>query len=201
MRGIRMDLAGQRFNRFRVVRFWRKNKHHQSTWLCRCDCGNTRIIRGGDLTSGNTKSCGCLAAKINELGNRYERLVIIAEAETVNSNAMWLCKCDCGNETVVSGSNLRSGSTKSCGCLGIDKNSARQGNKNPAYIDGSHYGWGAKEQKEFAESIRKRDNYTCQECGKTQDEQLKEFGSRLSVHHKDGNHFDNRDENATTLCA
>lgn len=28
----------------------------------------------------------------------------------------WLCKCDCGNETVVEGGNLRSGHTKSCGC-------------------------------------------------------------------------------------
>jgi len=30
---------------------------------------------------------------------------------------MWLCQCDCGNEVTVSGNNLRSGNTKSCGCL------------------------------------------------------------------------------------
>lgn len=29
---------------------------------------------------------------------------------------MWLCQCKCGNEVVVSGSNLKSGNTKSCGC-------------------------------------------------------------------------------------
>lgn len=30
---------------------------------------------------------------------------------------MWKCKCDCGNEHVVSGGNLKSGDVKSCGCL------------------------------------------------------------------------------------
>ena len=30
---------------------------------------------------------------------------------------MWLCKCQCGNELIVSASNLKSGNTKSCGCL------------------------------------------------------------------------------------
>ena len=29
----------------------------------------------------------------------------------------WLCKCDCGNETIVNSSNLRKNHTKSCGCL------------------------------------------------------------------------------------
>lgn len=28
------------------------------TWLCRCDCGNLKYIRGSSLKSGNTKSCG-----------------------------------------------------------------------------------------------------------------------------------------------
>ena len=31
--------------------------------------------------------------------------------------AQWLCKCDCGKKLVVLGKNLRSGHTKSCGCL------------------------------------------------------------------------------------
>lgn len=31
----------------------------------------------------------------------------------------WLCKCDCGNETIVSTDKIISGSTKSCGCLKI----------------------------------------------------------------------------------
>lgn len=29
-------------------------------WVCRCECGNYRTVRGHDLTTGNTKSCGCM---------------------------------------------------------------------------------------------------------------------------------------------
>ncbi len=176
-----------------------KSVNNKSMWLCKCDCGNMVTVRSASLRSGNTKSCGCIKKK-DEIGNRYERLAIIAEAEMVNGIAMWLCKCGCGNETIVSGRNLRYGGTKSCGCWGIDKSSAQRGNKNHAYIHGRDCGFGTKEQREFHEHIRERDNYTCRECGKTQEQELTEAGQRLSVHHKDGDHFHNVDENAVTLC-
>ena len=51
-------------------------------------------------------------------GNKYERLTVIEFAGVGKENrAMWRCKCDCGNEVVVSGKSLRSGNTRSCGCL------------------------------------------------------------------------------------
>ena len=34
---------------------------------------------------------------------------------------MWLCRCDCGNETTVFSGYLRNGDTKSCGCFNIDR--------------------------------------------------------------------------------
>lgn len=36
-----------------------------------------------------------------------------------DKRAHWKCRCDCGNESIVNGSKLRSGHTKSCGCIGI----------------------------------------------------------------------------------
>lgn len=55
---------------------------------------------------------------IDETGNRYGRLVVIERAGSVpNGPARWLCKCDCGKEATVKGSDLRRGSTRSCGCL------------------------------------------------------------------------------------
>lgn len=51
-------------------------------------------------------------------GKRYGKLVVIARVENRGKKTMWRCKCDCGRETVVSGSNLHSGNTESCGCLG-----------------------------------------------------------------------------------
>lgn len=51
-------------------------------------------------------------------GCRFGSLVVKAKAPTQNRRAMWLCKCDCGNETVVRGAHLRTGAIVSCGCVG-----------------------------------------------------------------------------------
>lgn len=54
-------------------------------------------------------------------GMRFGRLVVIEPTNERKKGAvLWVCKCDCGNETVVNGSNLRRGDTKSCGCLHKD---------------------------------------------------------------------------------
>lgn len=57
---------------------------------------------------------------IDHSGERFGRLTVLkrvyVEQKGHRSHAYWLCKCDCGNETVVDGSNLRRGTTKSCGC-------------------------------------------------------------------------------------
>lgn len=53
---------------------------------------------------------------IDLTGLRYGRLVVIAKAERRGNMLTWLCRCDCGNETIVYGNNLRRGLTQSCGC-------------------------------------------------------------------------------------
>lgn len=50
-------------------------------------------------------------------GKRFGRLTVIDRLPTVNKRVMWLCKCDCGNETPVDSQNLRYGHTQSCGCI------------------------------------------------------------------------------------
>lgn len=60
--------------------------------------------------------------KIDLTGQRFERLTVIKEAPKRKKSSMWLCKCDCGNSSVVSVSDLRRGHTKSCGCLRADMN-------------------------------------------------------------------------------
>ena len=50
-------------------------------------------------------------------GRKFGRLTVIREAERKNPvRRYWLCRCQCGRETVVDGSHLISGHTKSCGC-------------------------------------------------------------------------------------
>jgi hypothetical protein len=60
--GKLIDLTGQRFGRLVVVSCAGKKKQRLQ-WLCRCDCGNEKIIRATSLTSGNTTSCGCIQVK------------------------------------------------------------------------------------------------------------------------------------------
>lgn len=52
----------------------------------------------------------------DKTGRRFGRLTAIKYV----GNRMWLCKCDCGNETVVYGGSLNSGTSHSCGCLGTE---------------------------------------------------------------------------------
>ena len=53
-------------------------------------------------------------------GERYGRLTIIREVEPAGSShkrvRRFLCRCDCGNEIICRLPNLKSGTTKSCGC-------------------------------------------------------------------------------------
>lgn len=49
---------------------------------------------------------------------RFGRLVALwPQNKDKRGLYLWLCLCDCGRETVVRGSDLREGKTKSCGCL------------------------------------------------------------------------------------
>lgn len=59
----RNSLAGIAFDRLTVICSAGKNHHQQQMWLCECECGNEVIVRQSNLTSGNTRSCGCLKIK------------------------------------------------------------------------------------------------------------------------------------------
>jgi hypothetical protein len=55
----RLDLVGKRFGRWTVLRC-AASRWNDSCWLCRCDCGAERVVTGGRLASGRSRSCGCL---------------------------------------------------------------------------------------------------------------------------------------------
>ncbi len=55
-------------------------------------------------------------------GVRFGRLKVIERAESpVKLKTAWRCRCDCGNFLIVITGSLRSGNTKSCGCLNRDQ--------------------------------------------------------------------------------
>ena len=56
--------------------------------------------------------------ELNLIGQKYNMLTVIKwDHKTEKSMNYWFCKCDCGNNTIVSTHNLRMGAVKSCGCL------------------------------------------------------------------------------------
>ena len=63
---------------------------------------------------------------IDLTGQRFGRLVVIKFAGSdCYRQTKWVCKCDCGNETIVNGKYLKDGTTKSCGCLSRELSSTR----------------------------------------------------------------------------
>lgn len=68
----------------------------------------------------------------DETGNKYGRLTVISRGENdKQGNAMWYCKCDCGNPNLylARGYGLRNGHIKSCGCLHVET-ARKQGTSN-----------------------------------------------------------------------
>jgi hypothetical protein len=59
-----------------------------------------------------------MPTKIDLTNQKFNMLTVIEEVPHKKGEGIkWRCKCDCGNETIAIGSELRSGHKKSCGCL------------------------------------------------------------------------------------
>lgn len=58
---------------------------------------------------------------LNLKGQRFERLFVSELAgKSKSGDLLWLCICNCGKHTLVTASTLKSGNTRSCGCLQAD---------------------------------------------------------------------------------
>ena len=74
-----IDYAGKKIGRLTVVARAGTNRQREAMWLCKCECGNETIIRGSDVRTGHTKSCGCLKLEnskkmLTKHGKRHTRL-------------------------------------------------------------------------------------------------------------------------------
>ena len=123
---MKVDLTGQKFNKLTVMHRGERKKADAVTWVCRCDCGTETLATTNELRSGHKKSCGCLKKlphADNLKGMRFGRLVVMKRVGTSlnDRHSIWRCKCDCGKKTDVRSCDLKSGNTKSCGCMGKEK--------------------------------------------------------------------------------
>jgi hypothetical protein len=58
---------------------------------------------------------------IDLTGQKFGRLTVTERAGSKNKRALWRCVCECGNEVAVDSNSLRTGNTRSCGCLHIER--------------------------------------------------------------------------------
>ena len=137
------DLTGQRFGKLTVEKLVpapRNINQRGAWWHCKCDCGGEIDVIAKSLTSGSTKSCGCLQTetshntimqynlseknRVDLTGQHFGRLTAVYPTEKrEGGHIIWACLCECGNVHLASANNLKKGFVKSCGCL----NSVQEG--------------------------------------------------------------------------
>ena len=162
-------MTGQRFGKLVVIER-AENQGYKPMWLCQCDCGNQKIVRADRLKEGSVTSCGCVSnrkyrSSAKDLtGMKFNRLTVIKRMPNRNDKAMWLCKCECGNEKIVESYHLTSGKIKSCGCYKKEVTSKR----SLKDLTGMKFGrWTVLHR---APNKNKRTAWTCKcECGTIKD--------------------------------
>lgn len=135
-----IDLTNMRFGRLTVIKKYGKIYGRSIAWQCKCDCGKEKIIARTSLINSNTQSCGCLASETHSefskkfvkdlTGLKFGKIFVLKRDDSLRQNspaAHWLCKCDCGNEKIIIGSNLLRNKkpTISCGCYSRELASKR----------------------------------------------------------------------------
>lgn len=106
------NLIGQRFGKLVVEQDIGRYSTNEIKWLCKCDCGNTRITKTYFLKRGINS---CVKCNYEDLTNqKFGKLLVIKRIEDkINSVGgkviQWLCKCECDNETTRTSYELKRG--------------------------------------------------------------------------------------------
>lgn len=112
-----IDLTGQTFGKWTVIKCSEIKKNNQIYWVCQCECGTVRDVNGNSLRLGHSTNCGCVRKKklsdiksLDLVGQKFHSLTVLEKS----INGKQKCLCDCGNITYVNTTNLKNGHTKHC---------------------------------------------------------------------------------------
>lgn len=127
MAGRSKDLTGRRFGNLTVEEKTEKRFCGYVVWRCKCDCGGEILANTKYLQRGTVKDCGCVSKSSpcrrscaeDLTGQRFDHLKVLSRAENRRGHVYWNCLCDCGNTVTVSSQSLKTGKTKSCGCVNL----------------------------------------------------------------------------------
>ena len=138
-----IDKTGKRFNMLIAIERLPNYKGNGKTYYkCLCDCGNFHYVSNDNL--GKIYSCGCvnksgLSQRKDYVGQRFGNLTVTKMLYNYKHKKTYCeCNCDCGNTTIVYMGSVKSGKTKSCGCV---ETNSRFGRKNHEKdLTGKQYG-------------------------------------------------------------
>jgi len=195
---VRLQLDGKKFSRWTVLEF-DSIKNNHSYWQVKCKCGVEKVLQGHLLTSGHSKSCGCLQREIvsKPKSKKHKRKISEGNKGKIVSEETRKKMSKSAKNRIVSKETCKKISKKLKGkYLGSNnpfygkkhseetKNKLREkmsGINSPRWnphktdeerINGRHiYGY-----NEWRKSVYERDDYTCQKCGDDR-------GGKLNAHH------------------
>lgn len=116
----RINMVGEVYGRLTVEAYAGTDKSSNSLWMCRCECGNSKLVTRGNLITGRYRSCGCNRKGIldrrskNLLNKKFGKITVLAQGHARGYRDYWLCQCDCGKKL-----DLRDDQVKKkhdCGC-------------------------------------------------------------------------------------
>lgn len=113
------DLTNQKFGRLTAKEYIGNGK-----WKCECKCGKIVNVKTNSLTSGGTKSCGCLNREnirqkkrnfVDYAGKTYGTVKVLKYVRSGKRGTEWLCHCNrCGKDKIIVATDLKK--LKTCGC-------------------------------------------------------------------------------------
>jgi len=100
---------GSVFGELIVIECLDTREHGYKQYLCVCTCGKEVIVRSSHLTSGHTKSCGCLVRN-NWLGYTFKTFTVVEKLNeyTASRQRLWKIQCTCGYTTKANSTQLAS---------------------------------------------------------------------------------------------
>ena len=115
----KIDLTGKTFGDWEVLYQAPPGNNGETRWQCRCSCGAEKVVTSYALRNGTSTSCGHNTTGFNDItGKTFNEWKVLSRADgkTTCGSTKWVCQCSCGTIAEVGYYELKSGSSKSCGC-------------------------------------------------------------------------------------
>lgn len=163
-----------------------------------CNIHYLRKWKNGDVFADKPSQRG----PIDISGKKYGRWQVIDIANKSNDGEYnWNCICDCGTKKEIRGGSLRSGESKSCGCLAREELKNRIGPKSHNWKGGKRNNHGYVHVRAYGHPNASKDGYVFEHRKIMADHIGRPLERNELVHHKNGIRSDNRIENLELLTS